>query len=285
MIIKQAFGVMDSCKMAVFFALGVGFFSLSAQAADLLDIYRLAQRNDPTFEVARYTLKAAQQKYPLALAGLLPTVNVSGANNRTHAQTQFSNAQGINRYVQAWNWSLQLTQPLIRLQNVYAYDEANQAVEQAQAQYNLAEQDIILRVTQAYFGVLASGESIRVAEAELAATAEQLALAKYGFDKGISALTDVLEGQSKFDLARSHLVSTQNELDAKSAELAKIVDVVPSPLAILDSSADLPPLNRVIRSFGLTKRATTIPPSVPPNLVCCLPRRLLVKLAQNMLPP
>lgn len=215
--------------------------SLPARGADLLDIYRLALRNDPMFEVARYTLKAAQEKYPQAVAGLLPTVSASGTNNVTRAQNVFSNAPGMARDVHAWNWSLQLTQPLIRMQNVYAYDEAKVALEQAQAQYNLAEQDMILRVTQAYFGVLASREGIKVAEAELSAALEQLELARRGFEKGAAAITDVHESQSRADLARSHLVEAQNELDARSAELGKIVDEVPEQLAALGQTVPIPP--------------------------------------------
>lgn len=214
--------------------------SLSARAADLLDMYRLALRNDPTFEVARYTLKAAREKYPQAVAGLLPTVNASGANNLTSAQNQYSNAQAVDRRVHAWNWSLQLTQPLIRMQNLYAYDEARVTLEQAQSQYLLAEQNLILRITQAYFGVLASREGIKVAEAEITATAEQLELARRGFEKGVVAITDVHDGQSRLDLARSHRVAARSELDAKSAELGKIVDEVPEQLAALDPAVTIP---------------------------------------------
>lgn len=221
-------------------ALLIGGFSFSAYAADLLDIYRLALRNDPTFEVARYTLKAADEKYPQAVAGLLPTVSANGTNNKTLALSEFSNAPAENRDVNAWNWSLQLTQPLIRMQNRYAYDEAKVTVEQAQAQYNLAEQDMILRITQAYFGVLASREGIKVAEAELSATQEQLDLAKRGFETGVAAITDVSEGRSRVDLAHSHLVTAQNELDAKNAELGKIVDDVPEQLAGLGPSVSIP---------------------------------------------
>jgi outer membrane protein len=219
----------------------VGCFCSSAYGADLLEAYRLALLNDPTFEVARYTLNAAREKYPQAVAGLLPTVSASGANNVTRAQSQFSNTAGVSRDVHAWNWTLQLTQPLIRMQNVYAYDEAKVTLEQAQAQYNLAEQEMILRITQAYFGVLTSREGIKVAEAELAATEEQLQLAKRSFDKGIAAVTDVRESQSRVDLARAHLVAAQNELDAMNAELGKIVDDVPEQLAALDPAVPIPP--------------------------------------------
>jgi outer membrane protein len=216
-----------------------GYFSFPVYCADLLDIYRLALHNDPTFELARYTLKGAQEKYPQAVAGLLPTVNASGANSVTRAQNQFSNVSSVIRDVHAWNWSLQITQPLIRMQNVYAYDEAKAAIEQAQAQYRLAEQDMILRITEAYFAVLASREGIKVAEAELAATELQLELAQKGFEKGIAAITDVREGQSRADLARAHLVAARNESDARNAELGKIVDEVPEQLAALDASASI----------------------------------------------
>ena len=222
-------------------ALIIGGSSFSACGADLLDVYRLALRNDPTFEVARYTLNAAREKFPQAVAGLLPTVNATGVNNVTRAQNQFSNARGVSRDVHAWNWSLQLTQPLIRMQNVYAYNEAKVSIEQAQAQFELAGQDMILRITQAYFGVLSAHEEINVVEAELAAAEEQLNLSKSGFDKGVTGITDVRESQSRVDLARSHLVAAGNELDVKNAELGKIVDEVPAQLAALESSATIPP--------------------------------------------
>lgn len=218
-----------------------GTSCMSAHGADLLDVYRLALRNDPAFEVARYSLNAAGEKYPQAVAGLLPTLSASGSNHVTQAENQFSNAAAVSRNVHAWNWSLQLTQPLIRMQNLYAYDEASRVLEQAQAQYSLAQQDMVVRIAQAYFGVQASRESIKVAGAELAATEEQLVLAQRGFEKGIAAVTDVREGQARVDLAHSHLVAAQNDLDAMTAELGKIVDEVPAQLAALDPAVTIPP--------------------------------------------
>jgi outer membrane protein len=217
------------------------FIPSFVQAADLLDIYRLALRNDPTFEVARYSLKAALEKRPQAIAGLLPTVSVNGANNVTRAHNQFTNAWPVSRDVHAWNWSLQLTQPLIRMQNVYAYDEGSALAEQAQAQYRLSQQDMILRIAQAYFAVLSSREEIQVVDAELAAANEQLDLNKKGLEKGLVAMTDVLESRARADLARSHMVAAQNDLDSKNAELGKIVDSVPEQLSPLDPALDIPP--------------------------------------------
>ena len=119
------------------------FIIPQAQAADLLQIYHQAQQSDPTLEAARYTLEATQQKIPLARAGLLPTVNLNGNTNRTSADTTYAYLPAspflpptvVSRNINAWTWNLQLTQPLIRLQNLFAYGESKHIVEQAEAQY------------------------------------------------------------------------------------------------------------------------------------------------------
>ena len=218
--------------------------SLSAHGEDLLKIYKLAQKNDPTFEAAQHVFEAAQEKIPQARAGLLPALKVNGNANSTHASSNFSNnfsnTPYINRYVHAWTWSLQLTQPLIRAQNVYAYRESALLVEQARAQYTQAEQDLILRVTQAYFDVLVAQESIKVADMQIKTTGEQLALAQRGFRAGTNAITDVHEAKSRSDLARAQRIAAQNELEVKQAELEKVVGQPSNTLAALQPAVVVP---------------------------------------------
>lgn len=215
---------------------------LSAHAEDLLAVYRLAQHNDPTFEAAQYSLEAAQQKIPQARAGLLPVLSANGNDNATRAESTFTGIPTVNRNVRAWTWTIQLTQPLIHVQNLYAYSESKFLVEQAQAQFEQAEQDLILRVAQAYFDVLGAQQSIAVAEGQVRATSEQLALVKHGFQAGTYAVTDVDEAQSRFDLARSQRVAALNELANKRAELEKIVGPEPELLDTLQPTVATPRL-------------------------------------------
>ena len=214
----------------------------SAHAADLLAVYRLAQHNDPTFEAAQYTLQAAQQKIPQARAGLLPVVSANGNDNFTKAESTFTSIPTVNRKVRAWTWAIQLTQPLIHVQSLYAYSESKFLVEQAQAQFAQAEQDLILRVAKAYFDELGAQQSIAVAEAQVRATNEQLALVKHGFQAGTHAVTDVDEAQSRFDLARSQRVAALNELANKHAELEKIIGQTPEQLDALQPTVVIPKL-------------------------------------------
>jgi len=217
--------------------------SATVRAEDLLEVYRLAQANDPTFDSARYGLQAAQQKIPQARAGLLPTININGNNNATRASTEFSaisNTTQVNRSVQSWAWNLQLTQPLFRLQNYVAYQQSEYLVVQAQALYTQAEQDLILRLTQAYFDVLVANETIAVAESQMDAAAEQMAQAQAGFEHGTNAVTDVHEAKARIDLARAQKLAALNDLEAKRAELEKIVGQAPEALASLKETEIIP---------------------------------------------
>ena len=218
----------------------IASIGLSAHAENLLEIYRLAETNDPTFEAARYGFEAAQEKIPQARAGLLPTLDLNGTDNATVASSKFTNTPLIDRNVHAWTWTLQLTQPLFRLQNFYAYQESESLVEQQRAQFSLAEQDLILRVTKAYFDVLVSQESIEVADAQVNATEEQLALAQHGFESGTHAITDVHEAKSRFDLARAQRIAAQNDLESKQAELEKVVGQPSHTLASLQPAVVVP---------------------------------------------
>jgi len=217
--------------------------SQSARSEDLLQVYRLAQSNDPIFEAARYALEAAEQRMPLARASLLPTLSINGVSNSTNASTEFSAASSktqVDRTIQTWNWNLQLTQPLLRMQNIIAYQQSEYVVAQARALFSQAQQDLILRLAQAYFDVIVANESIAVAESQMRTASEQMGRAKAGFDHGTNAITDVHEAKARIDLAQAQRLAAVNEREAKYAELEKIVGQAPSAIASLKDTEVIP---------------------------------------------
>ena len=213
---------------------------MAAGGADLLEIYRQAQDNDPTFQIARHSYEVASEKLPQARAGNLPTVNLTGSENYTGAKAGFNGAPPVDRGITAWTWTLQLTQPIMRPQNVAAYYEAEGLVEAAQAEYHQAEQDLILRVAQAYFDALVAQETVATAESQLKAMREQEVAAKRGYELGTVSITDSHEARSKAEQARAQLVVAQNDLDDKRVELEKITGQPASPLAGLKPAVVAP---------------------------------------------
>jgi outer membrane protein len=217
-------------------AAGIGLLCLScvqAQAEDLLSVYRLAENRDPVIDAARYALQASEQKVPQARAGLLPVIAINSSTGRQDGRVSFSDGPPVDRGVRSWSNTLQLSQPVFRWGSWVAYEQADAQVRQAMAQYAQSRQELVLRVAQAYFDVLVGQESVYVSTAQLAAVDQQLSLAKRNFEVGTSTITDVHEATSRFDLARAQKIAAVNDLDAKYAELDRIIGATHGQLAVL----------------------------------------------------
>jgi hypothetical protein len=207
---------------------------IPSRAADLTEVYRLAREQDPAYTAARHALDAARQRIPQARAALLPSVALTGGNSRNRSDVDFGrDSPAQDRDIRSWNWTVQLTQPLLRLPSHHALDEAEFLAEQAQAQFDEAGQELILRVAQACFDVVAAEDGIAVADAQLKAMNEQLAIAKRGFTRGTATITDTHEANSRVALARAERVEAMNDLETKRAELEKIAGDLPQSLAVL----------------------------------------------------
>lgn len=214
--------------------------SFHAPAGDLLEVYHQAQARDPIYRAAVYALQAARERVPQARAALLPAVSLVGAASRQAGQVSFNELAPVARDVHNRSWNLQLTQPLWRATASAALDQAGQQELLAEAQFRLAEQDLILRTAQAYLDVLVAQEAEHVAHLQISAMEQQRSLARRTFEGGTGTVTDVHEAQSRLDLSRAQAVVAGNELQNKLAELTRILGVSHARLAGLRADSPLP---------------------------------------------
>lgn len=210
------------------------------QAQTISEAYRSALRQDPVFESARHALEATQEKLPQARAGLLPTISAGWNANAQKGDASFSDAPYLARDARTRAWSLQLSQPLFRLANWISYEQADAQIRQAEAIFAQAQQDLVLRVAQAYFDVLVAEESLEVAQAQLTAVEQQLGLAKRNFEVGVTTITDTYEAKARFDLATSQRIAAVNDLANKRAEYERITGEEAQQLLVLKTDAELP---------------------------------------------
>ncbi|HEX7641972.1 MAG TPA: TolC family outer membrane protein [Burkholderiaceae bacterium] len=196
-----------------------------AHAEDLLAVYRLAQDSDPAYASARYALDAAREKIPQARANLLPVAAITANDGNTRADTAFTDVPPVDRNMKSWSWNLQLTQPLLRPETIYAYKESGYLVEQAEAQFAQARQDLLLRTAQAYFAVNVAQDAIGAADSQVATLEEQLAQVTRGVKLGTHSQTDIDDTRSRLGSAKSQRVAAQNDLESARAELEKIIGV------------------------------------------------------------
>ena len=108
-----------------------------------------------------------------------------------------------------------LVQPISRPAAWAAYRQGGRLLEQAAAQYEAAEQDLLVRVSQAYFDVLTSEDSLASVQAQKSAVGEQLASAKRNFEVGTATITGVRDAQARFDLTNAQEIAAENDLRIK----------------------------------------------------------------------
>lgn len=196
-------------------------FAAPASAADLIQIFQAAQTADAQFAAARAQLAAAQERLPQGRAGLLPSVNLTANSTWNESEIKQPTQRDLN--YNANSYLVQLTQPLFRVQNWVQYDQSRLAVMQAEAQFAQAGQDLITRVTQAYFDVLYAQDVLAFARAQKTAITEQLEQARRNFEVGTSTIVDTHEAQARFDLANAQEIAAQNDIAVKQQSLAAII--------------------------------------------------------------
>ena len=190
-----------------------------AMGEDLLQLYQRAQQNDPQIRAARATRLAAGQAKPIARAGLLPNLSAGGNVDYNNRDVK----GGSDSSYTSRDAALSVTQPLYRRDRLIRLDQADDQIAQAEANLQLAEQALRLRVAQAYFGVLAAQDNLTFSEAEKEAIARQLDQAKRRFEVGLIAITGVHEAQARYDASRANVITVRNQLDNAFEVLREIV--------------------------------------------------------------
>jgi outer membrane protein len=226
------------------FLIVISLAALPAAAQDLQQVYRDAKAYDAQYASARYALQAGLEKLPQGRALVLPTVGLTAATTTNHLGIDSYGPNPVPQSARTFynrNYALSFSQPVYRPQNWLQFDQAEQQVRQAEATFGQAGQDLIVRVAQAYFDVLASEVSLALVGAQKVAIAEQLAQAKRNFEVGTATITDTHEAQARFDLAVAQEISAQNDLDNKRKALSQITGKDYAALKPLRAQVQLSP--------------------------------------------
>lgn len=202
----------------------------SSTAENLFEVYQLAEKSDPQYRQAEASYRATLEARPQALAQLLPDISLS-ANSSWNEQTISSsfviggsgngNDVGFNSH----GYSMSLTQPLFRWDRFLQYQQTDSIINQSNAELLAAKQDLIIRVSESYFALLAAYDNLDFARAEKLALSRQLDQAKQRFEVGLTAITDVQEAQAGYDRAVASEISAENNIDNTREVLREIIGI------------------------------------------------------------
>jgi len=209
-------------------------------------VYQLALDNDMQIRAAEANYRAAQTASPSAWSQYLP--QISGGYGISRNQTE-SSSQAFGGFqvpastseTEGSGWNLSLRQTIFDWGRIQQIEQAGASVAQAEAEYRAAQQDLILRVGEAYFNLLAAQDSLTTANANLEAIGRQLEQTKKRFEVGLIAVTDVQESQAAYDLATADQIAAERALSVAREALRVITgESIVNPA---EPGDDLPLLN------------------------------------------
>lgn len=221
-------------------------FALSAQAQSLVDFTESAQSYDATWQSKRAELDAAISRSAQAKAGLLPQVGLQASSQYSESRVR-GDFPTTALHMRQDQLALQAKQPLYAPANLITYAQGTRNVDLIEAQVRATQQELLVRVAQAYFQLLTANDTLRLVQAQKRAVIEQFEFAQRNFEIGTATITDSREAQARLDLVQAQEIATENDVRVAKADLEQLTGSEIRGLwhmkqPFQNPAADLPPL-------------------------------------------
>jgi outer membrane protein len=231
---------------------------------DLMRLYQEAAFNDPVLNSARFNYAANREIYWQGLSTLLPQVSANPTATRF-----FQHGEGNSRIFDQKSYTVSLTQPVFNAAALEVFKQGDLITKVADLQFLQAQQDLVIRVSQAYFDVLTAQDNVELFQNKKALIKQQLQAAQSKFEVGSATIVDTNDAQARFDIANAQETAAQAELIVRRGVLEQIVGHPVPPLKPLAKDAKIEGV--VADPRAKTKDAKGIPiadsvnPKLPPG--------------------
>ena len=210
-----------TARFSLLALVSLGAMAGAARAQSLQSLYEAARVYDATYLGTRAQAESAQFRADQSGALRLPSVGLQGEVKRLESRTPYASTQGVGQT--GISVGVAASQTLYNPANGVTISQAERGIAVAQSQMRGAEQDLIVRLAQAYFDVLAARDALGTVQASNKQIAEQLASAKRNFEVGTATITDTREAQARFDLGTAQAIAADNDLRIKQIALDQLV--------------------------------------------------------------
>lgn len=209
-------------KLSLASAIIFGLLSTQAYADNLLQVYQKAKAFDAQLKSQETAYLATLENKPQAVAAKKPQVTLSGSLGYTYQHTLrdatvFEDSSSADNV--SGSYTLNVQKPIYNKVADARIQQVDASISQAYAGLEAQRQALIMRVAQAYFNFLLAQDNLEVARNEQKTTKQQLAQVQAFFNAGRSAITDLKEAQSRYDLVLASVASAQQQLDVSREAL------------------------------------------------------------------
>lgn len=197
----------------------------SSYATDLIEVYQQALNNDTIFKQAFNTYLSNREAIPQARAALYPQLALEGLAGRNFQNVR-AGSLGLEETYNNNQWQINASQTVFNYQAWARVRQAKASVKAAQAIFNDAAQELILRTARAYFEILFAQDTLNFAQAKKRANQRQLEQAEQRFKVGLDAITSVYEAKAAYDQSVAQVIAAKNNQINQNENLRKLTNNV-----------------------------------------------------------
>ncbi len=220
----------------------------TAAAADLLDAWRAAQKNDLEFVAAQSARQAGEARREQGASLWRPSLQLTGAAGKASNSTSTTGAQfsapafgtvdgaSFDTSVNNGNltrWALEARQPLVNRERDARRRQLELSADVADLEWQSAQQSLMLRTAERYFDAALAADSLRVLRRQQAAVERTTTEIRDRFRLGDLPVTDTHEAAARAEAIRADVLAAETNLQLKQAALADVTGLAPTELQAL----------------------------------------------------
>lgn len=203
-------------------AMTMVFASSSSFATDLMQSYTEARRSDPSLAISESLNSIAQEGVVQTRSALLPQINGSVGWNKNDSEQSFNVGPSDISESTSQSINARLNQSIYNYGNYTRLSSSQARAQQSDAELAAANNNLIIRVAEAYFNVLTAVDGLFASRAEEKAVKRQLDQAEKRLEVGLAPITDVHEAKARYDSARANTILSGNILIDAREKLIEI---------------------------------------------------------------
>ena len=230
-------------KKIITIVLGYLFFCTEVNAETFSVALKKAYKNNLELNAERESLNISEQELNISKGLYLPTVTLSGSKSRedTDKLTSQNGTNATINDVDPTSQSITITQTLIDFGRSAELSKSKIGIDLAKAKLLKKEQDILYKTIEAYTGLIAANEKLKINKSNVNLLDRQVETDRIRLERGNISLSDVAQSESSLAGAQAKLIQAENDFLTSKLNYENVIGKLNNP-ELLDKSSVTGPM-------------------------------------------